>query len=115
MTCNTTQELRKVKTRPLSRLVQELRENHAQSHSWRKASMVSKVLTVDGRPDPGLAQRIAEQGYDPKRDDTRARLGLPPTCIVCGRKVKRVRHIPPWLEEAVENLRQLEIKAHDRT
>jgi hypothetical protein len=101
-----------MKTRTLDRLAQDLREKHAKLNSWPKTSVACKVLTSDGRPDPSLAQRIATKGYDPRRPETRQRLGLPPTCITCGQKVKWVRHVPAWLEEAVKNLQQLETKAN---
>ena len=99
-------------TRELVQLAQELREKHVLLNSWPKTSIACKVLTKDSRPDPALAQRIATKGYDPKRPETRQRLGLPPTCIACGQKVKRVRHVPAWLAEAVRNLRQLEAAAN---
>ena len=103
---------KKDKNRVLVQLALELRENHAVLNSWPKASVACGVLTEDGRPDPGLAHRIAIHGYDPKREETRIRLGLPPICVTCGRKVKRVRHVPAWLEEAVKNLQHLEAAAN---
>jgi hypothetical protein len=65
------------------------------------------VLTPEGKPSPSVAQRIATKGYNPKRPETRERLGLPPVCFTCGQKVKRVRHVPAWLVEAVANLQKL--------
>jgi hypothetical protein len=97
-----------VKTRTLIHLARNLRQEHALTHSWRKSAQICGVLTSDGRPDPGLAQRIATQGYDPARIETRQRLGLPPVCVGCGRKVKGGRRVPAWVEEAVANLRRLE-------
>jgi len=44
--------------------------------SWRAASMACNVLTADGKPNPSLAQRIAEKGYEPKGKALRSRLGL---------------------------------------
>lgn len=99
-----------MKTRTLGQLVKNLQEKHAELNSWPKTSVACDVLTEDGRPDPALAQRIATKGYDPKRPETRQRLGLPEACITCGQKVKRVRHVPAWLDEAVKNLRELEAK-----
>jgi hypothetical protein len=99
--------------RDLVQLAQELREKHVLLKSWRKAAVACNVLTADGRADPSLAQRIAERGYNPKRHGTRTRLGLPPVCVNCGQKVRRVRQVPAWLEEAVGNLRKLEEKADD--
>lgn len=111
-TCKGAQERRKLKTRTLSHLAQILREKHAELNSWPKASVVCNVLTKDGRPNPSLAQRIALQGYEPARRETQDRLELTPACSACGRKVKRVRHVPAWLDEAVENLRRLEAAAN---
>ena len=101
-----------MRIRTLTQLAENLRQEHAETSSWRKTAEACHVLTKDGRQDPGLAQRIAEQGYDPRRAETRLRLRLPPACITCGQKVKRVRHVPAWLEQAVENLRQLEAAAN---
>ncbi len=99
------------KVRVLVQLAQELQEKHAMLNSWRKAAAACGVFTNDGQPDPGLALRIATKGYDPRRSETRMRLGLPPICIACGQKVKRVRHVPAWLNEAVANLQKLEAAA----
>jgi hypothetical protein len=97
-----------VKTRPIDQLVAELRENHAQSGSWRVTAQLCGVVTAAGRPDPGMAYRIAKHGYVPARLETRRRLHLPPVCVKCGQKVKRERHVPAWLEVAVGNLARLE-------
>jgi hypothetical protein len=102
----------KVKKRMLVQLVQELREKHIELSSWLQTSVACGVLTEDGRPNPGLAERIALQGYKPARSETRERLGLPPICISCGQKVKYARHLPAWLTEAVKNLRRLEAAAN---
>jgi hypothetical protein len=88
-----------------------LKEKHIKTASWRKVAVACQVLTSDGRPDPSLAQRIATKGYDPRRPETRQRLGLLPVCITCGQKVKYVRHVPAWLEEAVKHLQLLEAAA----
>jgi hypothetical protein len=100
--------------RLLVQLAQELREKHALLNSWPKASLECGVVTEDGRADPGLAQRIALQGYDPKREETRTRLRLPPVCVTCGSKIKRVRVVPAWLNEAVANLQRLEAAAQPK-
>jgi hypothetical protein len=96
----------------LTQLAENLRQKHAETNSWRKTAKDCLVLTKGNRPNPGLAQRIAVHGYDPARPETRERLSLPPICIACGKKVKRVRHIPAWLDEAVKNLRRLEAAAN---
>jgi hypothetical protein len=97
-----------MKTRSVERLSRQLKKAYAKKGSWRAVSIACNVLTEDGRPDPSLAQRIATKGYDPKRQETRVRLGLPPVCFTCGQKVKRVRQVPAWVQEGTENLRKLE-------
>ena len=79
---------------------------------WIDVCAALGIILEDGRPDPGLAKKIVDQDYEPKLMVTRVRLGLPPICIACGQKVKYVRHVPAWLEEAVKNLRQLEAAAN---
>ena len=69
-------------TRELVQLAQELREKHAELNSWPKASIACDVLTSDGRPDPALALRIATKSYEPRRQETRTRLGLAPIASV---------------------------------
>lgn len=77
--------------RTLSRLAENLRSEHALLKSWRKAAAACRVLTTEGKPDPGLAQRIALHGYEPVRTETRNRLGLPPVCPVCDRPIRQQR------------------------
>lgn len=90
-------------------LAEKLRQKYAELKSWRRVSTISGVLTPAGKPNPRLAQMIAG-GYEPRKLETRIRLGLPPACSACGRKA---RHSPPaWLAEAVENLRRLEAAAN---
>jgi len=112
MACKGIQERRKLEIRTLSHLARILREKHAELNSWPKTSVDCGVLTKDGRPNPGLAQRIALQDYEPARRETQERLSLKPVCNSCGRKFKRVHHIPAWLMEAVETLRRLEAAAN---
>lgn len=97
-----------MQTRTLEHLAQELALKHENGMSWKSCSLACGVLMKDGRPDPGLAYRIAKQGYDPRLPATRLRLHLPPTCYTCGQHVKYVREIPPWLEQAVRFLKEQE-------
>lgn len=108
--------------RSLERLKADLTAQHDSLKSWRKAAEVCGVMTTaeyteEGtqvrppRPDPALAYRIAVQGYEPRRQETRTRLGLPPVCIVCGQKVHRKRIVPSWVKEATRTLKELESKA----
>jgi hypothetical protein len=97
-----------VKPKSTYELAVQLRQKYEKLSSWRQVAIACNVLTEDGRPDPALADRIATKGYDPKRQETRERLGLDPVCFTCGQKVKRVRHVPAWLVEAMANLKKLE-------
>lgn len=51
--------------RGFSRLPVILRKSHRLTKSWRATSSACKVLTEDGRENPGLAKRIAIDGYIP--------------------------------------------------
>jgi hypothetical protein len=95
--------------RTLDQLAEELWLRHMNNGSWRITAELSRVTTAEGKPNPGLAHRIAMKGYSPARSDTRQRLGLPPICVTCHTRLKRVRKVPAWVEEAVENLRRLEV------
>jgi hypothetical protein len=97
-----------MRTRTRDELAFRLRKKYKKMASWRHVANACNVLTPNGQPNPALARRIATKGYDPRRPETRQRLGLPRVCFTCGQKVKRVRHVPAWLVEAVENLRKLE-------
>lgn len=52
----------------ISRLARLLRKIHRCTKSWRDTSVECKVLTDDGRENPGLAKRIAIDGYIPSAD-----------------------------------------------
>jgi hypothetical protein len=97
--------------RTLDHLAASLRQIHAQGVGWREAALACRVLTKGGQGDPGLAFRIAEQGYDPRRPETRQRLGLPPVCIECGQKIKRVRMVSEWVDQATNHLIRLQENA----
>jgi len=100
-----------MKSRTLIRLAEKLRQKHAELNSWPQASIACDVLTQAGKSNPRLAQMIAA-GYDPRKLETRIRLGLPPRCIACSRRLPRLqRSLPAWLLEAVKNLVDLEKKA----
>jgi hypothetical protein len=94
--------------RTLGQLAASLRQIHAQGIGWREAALACRVLTKSGQGDPGLAFRIAVNGYDPRRPETRQRLGLPPVCIECGQKIKIVRVVPEWLNQATNHLQRLQ-------
>lgn len=108
--------------RSLDRLAADLLAQHEILKSWRKAAQACDVLLKSGKPDPGLAQRIALHSYNPRRPETRSRLGLAPVCTNCGQKVKparivkvpRIRTVPAWVNQAVENLKKLEAEAQQK-
>ena len=99
-----------MKSRTLIRLAEKLRQKHAELNSWPQASIACGVLTKAGKSNPRLAQMIAA-GYDPRKPETRSRLGLPPRCTACSRRLPGwQRSLPAWLLEAVQNLVYLEKK-----
>jgi hypothetical protein len=97
-----------MKIRQIDQIAKKLRRKHRSTRSWNKSAVLCNVLTKDGRPDPAMAWRIAERGYEPKRLETRLRLGLSPHCNVCGQKVRQVRRVPPWVKKAMKNLLDLQ-------
>jgi hypothetical protein len=100
--------------RTLAQLTEKGQKMVQKHHTWDEISSALDILTKDGRLNPGLAKRIIADGYDPKRVETRTRLGLPPICINCGQRVKYVRHVPDWLKQAVKNLQQLETASNNK-
>jgi hypothetical protein len=50
------------------------------------------IRKADGSPDPGMA-KLLENGYEPRKKETRARLYLFPlqVCPACHRKLKRAK------------------------
>jgi hypothetical protein len=77
--------------RTLARLVSDLKAAKDKTGSWSKASVVCNVLLENGKPDPGLAYRIAEQGYEPKTVKVCRRINIPTYCKVCERTAPRHR------------------------
>jgi hypothetical protein len=59
---------------------------------WIDVCTQLRIFTQDGRPDTGLAKRIAD-GYEPKSMETRLRLGADPICPTCDRRIKLVRNL----------------------
>lgn len=57
-----------MQTRQIIRLARKLRSTHRKNKSWRLTSKVCLVFTPDGRCNPGLAKRIALDGYQPSDD-----------------------------------------------
>jgi hypothetical protein len=101
-----------MKSRSLIHLAEKLSQKHAELKSWPKVSIAYGVLTPEGKPNPRLAQMIAT-GYEPRKPETQIRLGLSPICLTCKRKLSRLPHqLPAWLLQAIQNLANLEAKAH---
>lgn len=86
-------------TRRKARRLLELREH---GKTWDEASKKVGILKEDGSPDPGLAYKIAMEGYEPVKQETRDRLGLKKICLSCGRAIRHIRktvsELPPWRE-----------------
>jgi hypothetical protein len=87
-------------------LAAKLRTEHTLTHSWPKESVKCKVLTPEGKPNPKLAQMIAN-GYEPKKIETRTRLGLPPVCSTCHQKVRKSRPDIAYIRSRREGLNEI--------
>jgi hypothetical protein len=95
-----------------ARLAEKLRNSHVLTGSWPKASAACSVLTPGGKPNPGLAQMIAEKDYEPKLLATRTRLGLPPICPECHQPLPKparvVKFDPAQMDTVIAFLRSRE-------
>jgi hypothetical protein len=99
---------RKMQSAATIRLADKLRQEYALLNSWSRASRACEVLTPAGKPNPRLAQMIVN-GYEPKLEETRQRLGLPPICPSCNRRLQRPPlELPEWLKQAVQFLAERE-------
>lgn len=49
---------------------------YAKKHSFRETAEKFNILGPDGLPSKGLAEQIIK-GYEPKKPETRIRIGLP--------------------------------------
>ena len=85
-----------------------LRSAYSRLGSWPKVARSFPVLTADGRPDPGLAWRIAVGNYEPKSVAIRRRLGLPDVCSTCLQPIRRRRVVPAWVSRGAAELRRME-------
>lgn len=77
-----------MQTRQITRLARKLRSTHRRTKSWRATAKEHHILTPTGEVNPGLAQRIALNGYQPS-DETIARL------IKDGAIEAKKKHIAP--------------------
>jgi hypothetical protein len=60
------------------RLARQLLRNHRSTKSWHETARRLNITNKDGNPSPGLAYQIAVDKYEPRREETRVRLGLSP-------------------------------------
>ena len=92
----------------LAKNIQEARGVGA--HWWDIANQLG-VSGPDGNPSPGLAKRIAD-GYEPRKPETRTRLGLPPICPECHQKLPKparvVKFDPAQMDAVIAFLRARE-------
>lgn len=89
----------KKQTRETARIARELRKLYSRGLTWEGAAREAGILKENGEPDPGLAYRIALQGYEPKKISTRERLGLKKICFTCLRGFRKVSRaaLSPWV------------------
>jgi hypothetical protein len=71
--------------------------------SFRQAAIDHNIFTADGRPDPGMVKHLIN-GYEPRRPETRARLGLPAVCPQCNRRYQpaHLKSEPVMKEESFD-------------
>lgn len=63
--------------------------------TWKAICVRLKILTEDGRPDPGLAYRIGYTEYEPSDRAVRGRLGLKDICTKCKRTFRAPHPVAP--------------------
>ena len=95
-----------MQSRPTRRLAQILARTLKKT-SFRETAKMHKILTEDGRPDPGMVKQLVK-GYEPMKISTRSRLGLPPLpyCPECKRRtVQHHEHTPkPIADEPIRRV-----------
>jgi len=57
--------------------------------SWRNVCVKLGIMKSDGRPDTGMAYKIAYDGHEPADRMVRARLGLRDICTKCHRGFRK--------------------------
>ena len=55
--------------------------SYHRKHSFTEVARKFGIINPSGRPSRGLAKQII-QGYEPRRPQTRTRIGLPPKAII---------------------------------
>jgi len=78
-------------------LAKALRKSHRETHSWLKTAIQHNITAADGTPNKGMAYRIARDGYEPKDQQLRTRIGLPVVeCPTCHARIKKEPKIRKW-------------------
>jgi hypothetical protein len=81
-----------MKTRPTTQLARIL-ASAVKKSNFRKVAIEYQILTADRLPNPGMVKQLIN-GYEPRRPETRARLGLPAVCPQCNRRIPHVHPKP---------------------
>jgi hypothetical protein len=76
-------------TKQTARKAESIRRLRAQNVKWEEIARRLKILKTDGSPDPGLAYKIGVEGYEPKGEEIRNRLGLKHICMTCLRAIRK--------------------------
>jgi len=72
-----------------------------------------QIANAYGRPITHADIQRILLGNFPVSAEKRLALHVPPVCLKCDQPLpKPARHVPAWLDEAVENLRRLEAAAN---
>jgi hypothetical protein len=79
---------------------------------WDEIAVELGILKENGEPDTGMTYKIVVDGYEPKKVETRTRLGLPPVCPECHQRLPRpprvVKFDPVQMEAVIAFLRERE-------
>jgi hypothetical protein len=70
----------------LHQLLHELRQKRKNGLTYEEVAKECNVFTPSGKPDRGMVYQLLH-GYDPVKPETRKRLGLPPICPFCKRRL----------------------------
>lgn len=99
MTKETGSHKQTAETARKAKKIRKLRETNPPV-KWEEICRAFGILKENGEPDTGLAHRIAYDEYEPKKQETRDRLGLKKICLSCGRGFRRavsgMASLSPW-------------------
>jgi hypothetical protein len=83
-----------------ARKARELLKLRRNNITWERAAKEVGIVKDNGDPDPGLAYKIAIEGYEPKGQEVRDRLGLKKICTSCMRGFRSISRqisaLSPW-------------------